>query len=73
MNILLNKNLEHQIQAVNAVVSVFENVDIYDNDNIYSNPINCFVPDLIARDGTRIINLFSLYRLCNSYIVFVYT
>ena len=39
MNILLNKNLEHQIQAVNAVVSVFENVDIYDNDNIYSNPI----------------------------------
>lgn len=39
MNILLNKNLEHQIQAVNAVVNVFEKVDIYDNGNIYSNPI----------------------------------
>ena len=35
MNILLNKNLEHQIKAVDAVVNVFENVDISDNSNIY--------------------------------------
>lgn len=39
MNILLNKNLEHQIKAVDAVVNVFEKVDISDNSNIYSNPI----------------------------------
>ena len=39
MNQSLNTNLEHQIQAVNAVESVFERLDIYDNDNIYSNPI----------------------------------
>lgn len=40
MNILLNKNLEHQIKAVNAVAKVFEDANIFENsNNIYSNPI----------------------------------
>lgn len=40
MNILLNKNLEHQIKAVNAVAKVFEGTNIFENsNNIYSNPI----------------------------------
>lgn len=40
MNILLNKNLEHQIKAVDAVAKVFEGANIFENsNNIYSNPI----------------------------------
>lgn len=38
MNIILNKDLKHQIDAVQVVADVFECVNIMDN-NIYANPL----------------------------------